>query len=149
MIMAERKSNIWLTKDTPYLALMSELWNVFSKDFGENWPRYNGTTLYHTPISHDIVNTTAIMIKVCPAWEPGISHHCAWGCPAKMAHKIQWVLVSLLILRAYCPWQPFFNCKWLNSKHPICTFTQITAWLLISGSQVWDILFAFYVGQCI
>ena len=33
-------------KDTPYLALMGELWGVFCEDFGEYWPQYNGTTLY-------------------------------------------------------------------------------------------------------
>ena len=44
MTMAERKSNIRLTKNTPYLALTSELCDVFCEDFGENRPRYNGTT---------------------------------------------------------------------------------------------------------
>ena len=46
MAMAERKSNIRLTKDTPYLALTGELWGVICEDFGENWTRYNGTTLH-------------------------------------------------------------------------------------------------------
>ena len=46
MTMAERKSNIRLTKDTPYLALMGELWGVFSEDFEENWWLYNSTALY-------------------------------------------------------------------------------------------------------
>ena len=31
--MAERKSNIRLTKDTPYLALRGEPWGVFCDDF--------------------------------------------------------------------------------------------------------------------
>ena len=30
----------------PYLALTGTLWGVFSEDFGENWPRFNGTALY-------------------------------------------------------------------------------------------------------
>ena len=34
--MAGRKLNIRLTKDTPYLTLMGELWGVFCEDFGEN-----------------------------------------------------------------------------------------------------------------
>ena len=33
-------------KDTPLLALMAELWGVFCKYHGENWPRYNGIALY-------------------------------------------------------------------------------------------------------
>ena len=45
MTMAERKSNIRLTKDTPYLALMGKLWGVFCEDLGENWRCYNGTTV--------------------------------------------------------------------------------------------------------
>ena len=34
------------TKETPYLALMGELWGVFCEGFGENWPCYNDTALY-------------------------------------------------------------------------------------------------------
>ena len=37
MTMAEHKSNIRLTKDTAYLTLMGELWDVFCEDFEENW----------------------------------------------------------------------------------------------------------------
>ena len=35
------------TKDTPYLALTGNIWGVFCKDLGENWPRYNSTALYN------------------------------------------------------------------------------------------------------
>ena len=42
----ELKSDFKLTNDTPYLALTGELWAVYCKDFGENWSRYKGTTLY-------------------------------------------------------------------------------------------------------
>ena len=31
---------------TPYLALTGELWGVYCEEFGEKWPRYNGTALY-------------------------------------------------------------------------------------------------------
>ena len=37
---AEHKLEFRLTKDTPYLTLLGELWGVFCEDFGENWPRY-------------------------------------------------------------------------------------------------------------
>ena len=37
MTAAKRKSDFKLT---------SELWGVCGEDFGENWPRYNGTALY-------------------------------------------------------------------------------------------------------
>ena len=55
MAMAERRSNIRLTKDTPYLDHTGELTGVFFGDFGENWPRYNGTyrTLWVVGIFHD------------------------------------------------------------------------------------------------
>ena len=43
---AESESNIRITTDTPYLTLMGELWDVYCEDLGENWLRYNGTTLY-------------------------------------------------------------------------------------------------------
>ena len=40
------ESDIRITTDTPYMALTGELWSVYREDFGENWPRYNGTALY-------------------------------------------------------------------------------------------------------
>ena len=44
--MAEGELDIRITAVTPYLALTGELWVVYFEDFGENWPRYNGTVLY-------------------------------------------------------------------------------------------------------
>ena len=50
------KHNIYdltLTKYTLYHALTGEIWGVYHEDFGENWPRYNGNTLYmhiQTPV---------------------------------------------------------------------------------------------------
>ena len=35
-----------LTKDTPYLALLGELWSVFYEYFNRNWPCYKGFLLY-------------------------------------------------------------------------------------------------------
>ena len=46
MTAAELKPDFKLATDTPYLALMGELWGVYCEDFAENWPRYNGTTQY-------------------------------------------------------------------------------------------------------
>ena len=46
MMMAEKKSDFRLTKYTPYIALVGELWGVYCDDLGGNWPRYNGITLY-------------------------------------------------------------------------------------------------------
>ena len=40
------KSKLEHTKDTPYLPLTSELWDVFHEDFWENRPCYNGTIIY-------------------------------------------------------------------------------------------------------
>ena len=48
MVVAEHKSELKLTKDTPYLALKSELWGVYCEDLGKDWPRYNDTPLYFT-----------------------------------------------------------------------------------------------------
>ena len=47
MTMTELKyaSKVIFTEDTPYLALTGELRGVFCENFGENWPRYNGTAL--------------------------------------------------------------------------------------------------------
>ena len=45
MTAIERKSDLKLTTDTPYLALTGKLWGVYYVNF-EDWPRYNGTALY-------------------------------------------------------------------------------------------------------
>ena len=45
MTATECKSNFKHTTETPYLALMGKLLGVYSKNFEENWQRYNGTTL--------------------------------------------------------------------------------------------------------
>ena len=44
--MEESESDIRITTDTAYLALMGKLWGIFCEDFGENWSCYNGTALY-------------------------------------------------------------------------------------------------------
>ena len=50
MTIAEYKSDTELTKNTPYLTLTGELCGVCSEDLQENWPHYNGTTLYNEKI---------------------------------------------------------------------------------------------------
>ena len=42
----EHISEFVFTTDTTYLALTGELWGVCCEEFEENWPNYNGTTLY-------------------------------------------------------------------------------------------------------
>ena len=46
MSTAEHKSDFWRSKDTPYFALMGELWGAICDSFGGNWPHYNGITQY-------------------------------------------------------------------------------------------------------
>ena len=46
MTAAECKSDFKHTTDTSYLALTGDLLGVSNENFGENWPRYNGTALY-------------------------------------------------------------------------------------------------------
>ena len=43
---AEHKQEFKLTKVTPYLALMGELWGVCYEDLGEKRSHYNVTALY-------------------------------------------------------------------------------------------------------
>ena len=37
-------------QQTPYPTLTGELYGVYHENFEENWPRYNGTALYHTSV---------------------------------------------------------------------------------------------------
>ena len=43
---AELKPDFQFTTDIPYLDLTGELWGVYCENLRENWPRYNGTSLY-------------------------------------------------------------------------------------------------------
>ena len=45
MTEAEHGSESELTKNTPYLNLMGEIWDIYCEYFGENRPRHNGTLL--------------------------------------------------------------------------------------------------------
>ena len=45
MSKAEHESESMLTKDTQYLALVAELWDVFCGDLGENWPLWQHGTV--------------------------------------------------------------------------------------------------------
>ena len=54
-------SEFVITKDTPYLTLRGELWGVVCEDFEENWPSYNGNTLYFEGKS-PCYNRTALYI---------------------------------------------------------------------------------------
>ena len=44
-LQAEYQSYVESTKDTPYLAVSSELWGVFSEYLWENWTRFNDISL--------------------------------------------------------------------------------------------------------
>ena len=78
MTATEHKSDLKLKTDTPYLALMGELWGVYYENFEEKWPCYNGTTLFiYTIISDKICKATNLMssfsfiIWVDDKWLPG------------------------------------------------------------------------------
>ena len=53
---AECVSDFNLTTDTPYLALMGEIWDVYCEAFGDNWPCYNDTKLYSTASSTIVIS---------------------------------------------------------------------------------------------
>ena len=71
---AEHNSDIKPTTDTPYLALMGELWGVYCEDLGENWLCYNGTTLYGLSWQKTGWNQLSMLVHSFPAWtlHPGI-----------------------------------------------------------------------------
>ena len=58
---AKRKSDLELTKYTPYLTLTGKLWGISCKDFGENWSSYNGTALY----IHPLTRSSLVRIMAC------------------------------------------------------------------------------------
>ena len=67
-------TQVELTKDIPYLALKGELWDVFFKDFGENWLRYNTVWLYYSQTycvqkySHFMVFCYVFVLSVLPIY---------------------------------------------------------------------------------
>ena len=57
MTAAEHKWDLKLTRDTPYLALMGELWGVCCEEISENCLRCNSTTLYFV-LQYEMVDFT-------------------------------------------------------------------------------------------
>ena len=51
---AELKPDFKFKLGTPYIALTIEPWGVYSEEFGENWPHYNGTALHKYLQSLDV-----------------------------------------------------------------------------------------------
>ena len=44
---SQKNKNMFLcNRPWAYFTLTGELWGVYCENFGENWPRYNGPTLY-------------------------------------------------------------------------------------------------------
>ena len=79
-----------LMKVTPCIALMGELWGVLW-DFRDDWPRYNGTTLWY---DHFITSTLDVHINAIFRVFPAISNFITksyrfhlWKRP-KISHKI-------------------------------------------------------------
>ena len=62
----ESESDIRITTDTPNLALTVDLCGVYFENFGENWPRYNGTTLhFYNRDSSGRVNSCITSDELC------------------------------------------------------------------------------------
>ena len=56
-----------------YLVQTGDLWGVYCEEIGENWPRYNGTTLYWTEVMHlHLIVSTSSTRK----YEPLTNHIC-------------------------------------------------------------------------
>ena len=66
----------------PYLAFTGELWGVYYDEFGEKWPCYNGTALYHEMLS--------------TYWGPNNSRHFADDVLRCTALKGNWQLVRFV-----------------------------------------------------
>ena len=51
----------YIHENTSYLTLTVELWGVFRKDLGENWPQYKGTALYLQSNRAKIVHSSLLL----------------------------------------------------------------------------------------
>ena len=51
--------------ESQQIPLTCELWGVYFDDFGENWPRYNGTALYLTGYDHIQWLSLYVIIFLC------------------------------------------------------------------------------------
>ena len=75
MAAAEHKSDFKLTTNIPYLALTGELWGVYCKNLGENWPRYNSTALYY--LEYEYLHKKSFVYKKLTIWSgPNILNEC-------------------------------------------------------------------------
>ena len=76
MALSQNINWVVIHKNTLYLALTAELWDVFCRDSGEKWPCYNGTTLYlrmsssrvyqeHFKNMHELLNLKELLKFQC------------------------------------------------------------------------------------
>ena len=120
-------SEVIFTKDTPYLALTDELWGVFSEDLGENWQRYNGTTLYS--IFTNLRLCSLVEVLVChmfgakPLLAPMLTH-------SQLAHRIK------------IPWKSNQNTNCFiqgnEIENVICKMTAILFRTQYVDATIWD-----------
>ena len=71
---AESELELRITTNTAYIVIPGELWGVCYEEFGDNWPRCNGTTLYVViSLVEDIssVNVVAIQSVLTQCWHWG------------------------------------------------------------------------------
>ena len=89
---ARYKSELVLTKDTPYLALSGEPWGICWEDFGENQPPFSSTTLYMV-LHKNFHYYASILTSVGKT-------QCDWNVLIKIGVWIlnKWVIISFLLL---------------------------------------------------
>ena len=142
---AEPKSEFVLTKDTPYLALMSELWYICCLESGENWPHYDGITLsmqiflflfqlYHEATLANLLETVLFHQEACESAGETILDLADY-CYRKLAmlaarwgHSPWWPLLELIVIS----WWPILNTLWPSDAilwhRARLTLAQVMAW---------------------
>ena len=139
-----------LTKDTPYLALLGELWSVFYEYFNRNWSCYKGFLLYKFPYSfsylliHPFIDTLTFLGQYFPGRAPWWCCVCwiCWLCwwdrwyfssapPTRDAGTVDWTcLWSLAASYAAGP----EGCR----RHLVRKSELLTDWLLGGLNEILD-----------
>ena len=130
-----------LTKDTPYLALLGELWSVFCEYFNRNWPCYKGFLLYIVLLTCSDITCLFSELK----------YHVSVGFPRSswnIEHWITLIKAYTLSLIVYFIASVIYTVYSIWYTNSLSLFSSLFNFVSISVDRIISPIFFRYGHQC-